>query len=60
MGGRRKLAQLKPIAEEALAGTVLLAKLLAGLHVANTYVCTAALVSSILRLFEINVSERSF
>ncbi|KAG6594480.1 hypothetical protein SDJN03_11033, partial [Cucurbita argyrosperma subsp. sororia] len=43
MGGLRKLAQLKPIAEEALAGTVFLGKLLCGLHVANTYVCTAAL-----------------
>lgn len=46
MAGLRRLAQLKPIAEEALAGTVFVAKFLCGLHVANTYICTAALVSS--------------
>ncbi|XP_038882983.1 mitochondrial inner membrane protease subunit 1-like [Benincasa hispida] len=43
MAGLRRLAQLKPIAEEALAGTVFVAKFLCGLHVANTYICTAAL-----------------
>ncbi|TYK13270.1 mitochondrial inner membrane protease subunit 1-like [Cucumis melo var. makuwa] len=41
MAGLRKLARLKPIVNEALAGTIFVGKLFCGLHVANTYICTA-------------------